>query len=228
MTPCLYVILATWAAAGPPEQTTVQVAPVEYVETGPVYAESPSSGLRARLRRFFGGTSGGSTYYPMAFGPVAQPSSSPYAPSRYTPPVTKPASDLVEQSEPVAPVEGEQIIEGTPTPAPTEADVLRQLKVAKKYQDRVGHEDDYSWITGHLFYVHSEGGHWVLRYTLPDQVDRYGGSVILAPGVEMRNYREGDLVCVYGKVLDEGRPFVGLGGALYRVDTITMVERADP
>jgi hypothetical protein len=102
------------------------------------------------------------------------------------------------------------------------------LQVAKKYEDKVGHEMDYSWITGHLFYVHADGGRWVIRYALPGEVDKFGGSVVLAPGVEMRNFREGDLVCVTGQVLNEGRFSRSLGGALYRVDAINLVERSDP
>jgi hypothetical protein len=102
------------------------------------------------------------------------------------------------------------------------------LKVAKKYEDQVGHDRDYGWITGHLFYIHTDGGRWVLRYTGPGETDKFGGSVVLAPGVEMRNFREGDLVCVYGDVLNEGRATPALGGALYRVNSINMVERSDP
>ena len=102
------------------------------------------------------------------------------------------------------------------------------LQVSTKYQDKVGHETDYSWITGHLFYVHTDGGKWVLRYTAIDEVDRYGGSVVLTPTVEMRNYREGDLVNVFGEVLNNGQSVRPLGGALYRVNSIQMVERADP
>jgi hypothetical protein len=105
---------------------------------------------------------------------------------------------------------------------------LPPLVVSKKYEDRVGHEQDYTWVTGHLFYIHTDGGRWVVRYALPDEVDKFGGSIVLAPGVEMRNYREGDLVCVYGDVLDEGRTSRSLGGALYRVNVISLVDRADP
>ena len=100
--------------------------------------------------------------------------------------------------------------------------------MSKKYEDRVGHEQDYTWVTGHLFYIHTDGGRWVVRYALPDEVDKFGGSIVLAPGVEMRNYREGDLVCVYGDVLDVGRTSPSLGGALYRVNVISLVDRADP
>jgi hypothetical protein len=90
---------------------------------------------------------------------------------------------------------------------------------------QVGHEHDYSWVTGYLYYVHADGGRWVLRYAALDQVDRYGGSVVLAAGMDMGNYREGDLVTVHGKVLSEGRATRSLGGALYCVEVIEMVER---
>jgi hypothetical protein len=142
-----------------------------------------------------------------------------------------PASAMVETAPPAyhaqavpAPTLGEtdELAEPTPAPAPRPS-----FPLAKQYEDRVGHEADYSWVTGHLFYVHTDGGKWVVRYALPDQVDKYGGSVVLAPAVEMKNFREGDLVCVFGHVLDDGRAVRSLGGALYRADSITMVERAD-
>jgi hypothetical protein len=103
-----------------------------------------------------------------------------------------------------------------------------KLQVAKKYEDMIGHEKDYTWVTGHLFYVHSDGGRWVVRYAMPGEIDKFGGSVVLAPGVEMRNFREGDLVCIHGDVLSEGRATPSLGGALYRVNAIAMVDRSDP
>src|SRR5262249_18838611 len=98
---------------------------------------------------------------------------------------------------------------------------------AEKNQDKVGHEQDYSWITGQLTYVRADGGRWVLRYGHPEENDKYGGAVTLAPTVEMRNYRDGDLVCVFGQVIDEGRSSRSLSSPLYRVNSISMVERAD-
>lgn len=104
---------------------------------------------------------------------------------------------------------------------------IPSLTIAPKYMDKVGHEDDYSWITGHLFYVRTTN-RWVLRYGQPDQIDRFGGGVELAPAVEMKNFREGDLVCVLGRIVDEGRVGQSRGTAIYRVDNISIVERADP
>jgi hypothetical protein len=102
------------------------------------------------------------------------------------------------------------------------------MPLKKQVEDRVGNAEDYSWITGQLFYVHVGGGKWVLRYTSVDQVDRYGGSVVLAPVMDMKNYREGDLVCVHGEVMQQQRALPPLGGALYRVNAINLLERADP
>ena len=102
------------------------------------------------------------------------------------------------------------------------------LTLSKRAEDKIGHDDEYNWVTGQLFYVRADGGRWVLRYGRLDEADKYGGSVILTPTVEMRNYREGDVVCVYGQVINEGRPSRMLGGPLYRVGSINMVDRSDP
>ena len=100
--------------------------------------------------------------------------------------------------------------------------------ISKKFVSKVGHEEDYSWVTGQLSLAHtSEGDFWVVHYATLDMEDKYGGSIVLAPAVSMRNYREGDLVSVKGEVIDEGRANKHLGGALYRVQSIDMIDRAD-
>ena len=53
-------------------------------------------------------------------------------------------------------------------------------------------------------------------------------SVVLASVVNMKNYREGDLVTVHGNILKTGRASKYLGGALYRAEGIDIVERSDP
>ena len=117
-----------------------------------------------------------------------------------------------------------------PQPAPVTAVTATQphIQVGNKFQDLIGHEGDYSWITGQLYYVRADGGRWVLRYGRIDEVDRFGGSVVLAPTVEMRNFREGDVVCVFGQVMSDGPATRALGGPLYRANSISMVERSDP
>jgi hypothetical protein len=97
----------------------------------------------------------------------------------------------------------------------------------KEFDKKVGNGEDYSWITGQLFFVHADGGMWMVRYASQDQEDKFGGSVVLAPAVNMKNFREGDLVCIHGAVLKQERANAHLGGALYRVDRIDLIERAD-
>lgn len=109
---------------------------------------------------------------------------------------------------------------------PVSAEKL-DLKVRKEFQNKIGAAEDYSWITGQLFYIHADGGRWVLRYAGVDQEDKYGGSVVLKPAAEMKNFREGDLVSVNGEVLTDGRASKYLGGPLYRVTSISMMDRAD-
>src|SRR5262245_36627083 len=97
-----------------------------------------------------------------------------------------------------------------------------------KYVEKVGHEEDYSWVTGQLYYVHaSSSGYWVVRYATVDTEDKFGGAVVLAPAVNMKNYREGDLVSVKGEVINNGRANKHLGGPLYRATSIDMIDRAD-
>ena len=137
-------------------------------------------------------------------GPVAVPVATPAQPSVYSPMASQ------------------------PTPAPTMMRVLNTPAPESgpaSDPSRMGHEADYSRITGYLYYVHADGGRWLLRYATLDQVDRYGGSVVLIPCMEMGNFREGDLVSVRGEVLNAARTSRSLGGALYRTQMIEMIER---
>jgi hypothetical protein len=83
-----------------------------------------------------------------------------------------------------------------------------------------GAQNDYRKIIGQLMYVHVNGGRWVVRYAGLDQEDRYGGSVVLEPSAELEQLTEGDVVCVQGEVLNEGRAERPLGAPLYRVQSI--------
>lgn len=102
-----------------------------------------------------------------------------------------------------------------------------EMPVKKDFRTKVGCAEDYQWVTGQLFYLHVDGGVWVVRYVSVGQEDRFGGSVVLSPSVNMKNFREGDLVCIHGELLNQGRATPRLGGPLYRVDAIDLVERAD-
>lgn len=100
-------------------------------------------------------------------------------------------------------------------------------EIKPEYLGRLGQAADYTWVTGQLYFIHADGGLWVVRYAPVDREDRYGGSVVLAAATHMGDYREGDLITVHGEVLDEGRASKYLGGPLYRANSLEMVARSE-
>lgn len=84
---------------------------------------------------------------------------------------------------------------------------------------RHGHADDYRWLVGQLQRVNLSDGHWKIRYAPLDQVDQWGGSVILAPDIRLENYKEGQNVYVEGEILVR-RPSLYVAGPLFRIRTI--------
>jgi hypothetical protein len=96
--------------------------------------------------------------------------------------------------------------------------------LARRYQGKAFASPDYSKLTGQLFFVHTDGGVWVVRYAPISQEDRYGGSVVLARDIDMSNYEDGDLVSINGEVL-ANKVNLPLGGALYRAATVSLVEK---
>ncbi len=143
----------------------------------------------------------------------------------------------VKPGEPVKvmPKEGEpkKLPEGKEAAAPLipesktiEVGTKSPFELSRRFEKRVDHAADYSQLTGQLFYVHADGGLWVLRYAPLDTEDRNGGGVILARDRSMASYREGDLVTVRGGVLQE-RASKYLGAPLYRSSSIQLVERGE-
>jgi hypothetical protein len=98
------------------------------------------------------------------------------------------------------------------------------FELSRRYESRVAHAADYSWLTGELFYVHADGGLWILRYAPLSQEDTYGGSVVLARDLHMDSYTEGDLVTVHGSILSS-KSSMFLGGPLFQAQSIALVER---
>ena len=96
-----------------------------------------------------------------------------------------------------------------------------------RYVTRIGHTEDFGAVTGQLYYLHIDGGLWVVRYASFESEDKFGGSVVLAPATSMHNFREGDLVTVRGEILNEGRASRYLGGPLYRASAVEMMDRAE-
>jgi hypothetical protein len=112
----------------------------------------------------------------------------------------------------------------TPTSGKIELESNNPFELAHRYEKRVSRAADYSNLTGQLFFVHTDGGHWVLRYAPLSDEDAHGGSVVLTRDRMMNSYREGDLVTVAGQVISE-KSSAHLGGALFQVHTISLVDR---
>ncbi len=125
-----------------------------------------------------------------------------------------------EAALPVAPVL-------TPAASKTvELGTKSPFDLSHRFEKRVDHAANYSQLTGQLFFVHADGGLWVLRYAPLGTEDRNGGGVILARDRSMDSYREGDLVTVRGEILQE-RASRHLGAPLYRTSSIQLVERGE-
>jgi hypothetical protein len=204
----------SWIAAGQygpmpaPQQTVISSAPV---------SDDARPGFRDRLRHLFHRDE----YTPQPVRPTAAPRM-----TTAEPPLLRPTPQPRPLAAAPAPAPAH-----APAPAPNVRIVASDAvvpPVGKKFQEKVGCSPDYSWVTGQLFYVHADGGRWVIRYTAVDEQDKFGGSIVLAPGTDMRNYREGDLVSVNGKVLSDARTSAHLPGALYQAANISLIERADP
>jgi hypothetical protein len=116
-----------------------------------------------------------------------------------------------------------QPIPPSPYAPRVETETHSPFELNRRYESRVDHAPDYSWLTGQLFYVHADGGLWVLRYAPLWKEDPNGGSVVLARDLRMESYREGDLVTIHGEILNQ-RSSLFLGGPLYRAGSIQLVE----
>jgi hypothetical protein len=119
-----------------------------------------------------------------------------------------------------------------PSPAPRQAPprvatIPVPTGIQQRYLEKLGHEDDYSWVTGQLYCIEADGERWVVRYATADTEDRYHGNILLPPDVNMRNFRAGDLVSVHGEVLNGGVPSRIGEAPFYKVNSIDVIERVD-
>jgi hypothetical protein len=112
----------------------------------------------------------------------------------------------------------------TPTASKPIEETKNPFELDRRYESRVERAADYSWLTGQLFYVHADGGLWVLRYAPIWKEEANGGSVVLARDMPMDSYREGDLVQVRGEILQD-KASSSLGGPLYRSQSIQLLDR---
>jgi hypothetical protein len=111
-----------------------------------------------------------------------------------------------------------------PAAAKKQEETKNPFELDRRYEKRVGRAADYSRLTGQLFYVHADGGLWVLRYAPLWKEEANGGSVVLARDRQLDNYRDGDLVNVEGSIIQE-RGSWRLGGPLYRIRSIQLLDR---
>jgi hypothetical protein len=111
-----------------------------------------------------------------------------------------------------------------PAPLPLPKEGKSPFELSRRNEARVDRAADYSWLTGQLFYVHADGGLWVLRYAPLSKEDGNGGGVVLARDDKLDSYRDGDLVRVRGELLGE-RGSKLLGAPLYRARAIELLDR---
>jgi hypothetical protein len=64
------------------------------------------------------------------------------------------------------------------------------------------HSADYSSLTGTLSYI-PQKHQWRLRFASIDEEDRYGGSVTLDVGQQMKAYHDGQIVKIDGQLADQ-------------------------
>jgi hypothetical protein len=191
----------------PTNVSSQPLAPVVQNATAPGTTETPPTQrltLRDRIRNFFHGNQPDKT----------ETTATPPVTVRQAPPVINaPAGSRSLQQDPIQPR-----TMGTVT-------VLRpSLSGEANDLDKAGHEKDYSWITGRLA---RDNGRWVIRYAGPNEVDRFGGRLVLTGNADLSKVQHGDLVCVLGQVVNIGRPIVsGTAGAAYQVREINVIEHA--
>ncbi len=83
--------------------------------------------------------------------------------------------------------------------------------------NKIGHQDDYSWLTGQVEVVN---GTYIVHYATPSTNDRFGGRMILNGDMDLSPLRNGDLITAHGTV-HQGRTI-----SLYRVEAVELIERA--
>lgn len=205
-----------------PHPSTVVPGSVVITPTAPVYA--PGTVITPNAPVYAPGTVITPTIIPPS-APVYTPGTTiiaPSTPALPTTPTYDPSRRLPDGKGPGAMnTTGSDL---TPTSAKVETEATNPFDLARRYEKRVAHAADYSKLTGQLSYVHADGGLWVLRYAPLSEEDQYGGSVVLARDRTMNSYREGDLVAVEGQIISQ-KSSARLGGPLYRIQNISLVER---
>lgn len=89
----------------------------------------------------------------------------------------------------------------------------RPNRISPELVSKVGHESDYSWITGQ---IRIENGRHVIHYAPPEVIDAHNGSLTLSSDRDLRGFQDGDFVSIRGSIA---------GRSLYRVTSIDRLPR---
>ncbi len=89
-------------------------------------------------------------------------------------------------------------------PAPVSPEIIPSRRSFPDITARpeFAHSTDYSSLTGTLSYI-PQKSQWRLRFASIDEEDRYGGSVTLDVGQLMKDYHDGQLVKINGRMVDK-------------------------
>ncbi len=242
MSHSFYFLAASWLAAQAVQPIPVQGRPAVTVEAAPsgyseVDANGQGDGWRPQRRNLFTRVQG---WFEGIFGRGrgSQPQMQPGGMNGGT---INGGNGVIIQQQPIPAINTNEpplAVPGKVSALGTQAGISQaahqsgrghlDLPVGEKFRDKVGHEADYSWITGQLYRIDgSSGGLWLVRYATAEMQDQYGGTVVLAPAVQMSNYRDGDLVSVRGEVLNGGRNSEQIAAPVYRASDVSLVERGD-
>lgn len=184
----------------------------------PVYVEAPRENrpILSGLKRVFGGGSmkeTAATGEPMTIQqvPATMTSYPRKMPAGDAAPIAPPPSQLAPASGPqtnVAPISHNVVAAQTPA-----------YQINPKLAGKIGRDDDFGWVTGQL--QANPDGSYVIHYAPEGTIDKYQGRLSLhTSGVDMRRFRDGDLVSVRGGL------YTQTGYAtVYRATGIDLIER---
>lgn len=145
-------------------------------------------------------------------------------------PVSRPAVKVSDEAHELktisAPVIGRKRDTLTPVPIDAPVTIQKMGAVVPTLPPAPLHAADFSWVQGELQYVHVRGGIWIIRYLPLSQTDQNGGSIVLATDGRLDNFHEGDTVRVSGEII-RVRTENSLGGPLYRIRSITLIQQAE-
>lgn len=200
-------------------------------EPAPVAEERP---ILSRLQNLFGGKKDADSHEeantnepPVVQAPRPLPSRPVQRMPVGQPTATQPTQPISAAPVNVQPVTFQGVPVGQPTAAPeasisasapgvTVAPPTRPNRISADLVSKVGHETDYSWITGQL---HIENGMYVIHYATPETVDAHQGSLVLLSDRDLRGFQDGDFVSVRGQVTGAN------GRAVYRLTNIDRLPR---